>query len=194
MELKEPKHWCFVVAVIGGTILLIFSITNIYLSLINIHQNLIHLLSSFLITAASGGAIYISYSKIKQERYFIVSLLVSILCFFLGFMAMVNIAYDLFFIMPSILEGFAIFIASLTAMFISYVKLKVKQESYFITTLISGFFCLIIGIIILVSPVFDYTQLTPLFLNLCFLFASITIIYVPTTKFRLGIIQLPWRE
>jgi len=194
MEIKEPKHWCFVVAVIGGSLLLLFSMVNIYLLVVNIHQNLIHLLSSFLIPAASGGAIYISYSKISHERYFIVSLLVSILCFIFGFIAMVIIAFDLFFITPSILEGFSISIASATAMFLSYVKLKVKQESYFITTLIGGFFCLILGIIILASPVFEYTQITPLLLNICFLFASITIIYVPSTKFRLGVIQLPWKE
>jgi len=194
MENNESKHWCFVVAVIGGSILLLFSFINIYFSILDMHQKIIHLLSSFLITAASIGAIYISYSKINKERYFIVSLLVSLLCLIFGFIAMVIIAFDLFFIAPSILEGFSVSIASATAVFISYVKLKVKHESYFITTLITGFFCLILGIIILASPVFEYTQITPLLLNFCFLFASITIIYVPSTKFRLGIIQLPWKE
>ena len=195
MENNELKHWCFVVAVIGGSILLIFSIMNIYLSVLNIHQNLVHLLSSLLIPAASGGAIYISYSKIGQERYFIFSLLASIICFFLGFIATVSIAFDIFFITPSIFEGLAISIASATAIIISYVKLKVKNEPYFITTLIGGFFCLMLGIIIiLTSSVFEFIQTSPLLLNLCFLIASITIIYVPSTKFRRGIIQLPWKQ
>ena len=167
MENNELKHWCFIVAVIGGSILLIFSIINIYLSVINIHQNLVHLLSSLLIPAASGGAIYISYSKIGQERYFIFSLLASIICFFLGFVVAVSIAFDLFFITPSILEGLAISIASATAIIISYVKLKVKNEPYFITTLIGGFFCLMLGIIIiLTSSVFEFIQTTPLLINL----------------------------
>jgi len=195
MERNEAKHWCFVVAIIGGSLLLLFSILNIYLSIANMYQYFVHLLSSLLIPVASGGAIYISYSKIGQERYFIVSLMVSILCFFLGLLATGIIAFDMIFVTPSILEGFAISIASVTAMYISYVKLKVKQEPYFITTLIGGGFCLILGItIILASSIFEYPETTPLLLNLCYLFASIPIIYVPTTKFRRGIIQLPWKE
>lgn len=194
MEKNELKHWCFIVAVIGGSLLFIFSILNIYLWIVNMHQNLVHLLSSFLIPAASGGAIYISYSKVAQERYFILSLLASIICFFLGFVAITIFAFDLSFITPSILEGFAISIASATAILISYVKLKVKNEAYFVTTLIGGLLCLMFGIIIiLASSIFKYIQITPLLLNLCFLIASITIIYVPSTKFRRGIIQLPWK-
>lgn len=195
IENNEPKHWCFVVAIIGGSLLLLFSILNIYLSILDMHQYLVHLLSSLLIPAASGGAIYISYSKIGQERYFIVSLIISILCFILGLLATGIIAFDMFLITPFILEGFAISIASATAMYISYVKLTVKKEPYFITTLAVGFFCLVIGIIIiLVSSVFENPETTTLLLNLCYLLASITIIYVPTTKFHHGIIKLPWKE
>ena len=159
------------------------------------HQYLLHFLSSLLIPAASGGAIYISYSKISQERYFIVSLMVAILCFFLGLLATSFIAFDIFVVKPSILEGFVITFASVTAMYISYVKLTVKHEPYFMTTLVVGLFCLIIGIIIiLTSSVFKYPETTTLLLNLCYLIASISIIYVPSTKFRRGIIQLPWKE
>jgi len=194
MEKNEPKHWCFVVAVVGGSLLFCFSLLNIYFLLTNMHQNLIFLMSSILLPFASGGAIYISYSKIRQERYFILSLFASILCFCLGILATSIIAFESYIIKPGILEGSVIIIASITAIYISFIKLKFKNESYFITTLIAGFLCLIPGIIILASTLFEYSNLTPLILNIGYFIASITIIYVPSIKFRRGIIKPPWKE
>ena len=190
-----PREWCFVTAIIGGTICFIISLVN--LSLISLKTSLewVPFINSFTLLLASICAIYISYLKIVGEKYFMKSLIIGVFCFLIATASTYLSVYELHLKGALIMNSIIILIAAVGGIFISYIKMKEYKESYFIAPLSGGAICLILAVATIFLALFIKTDIINLFIlpSLSIMIASIPIVYVPSHKFRLGIIELPWR-
>jgi len=191
---RIPKEWCFVAGIIGGTICTILSLINIFFIISEVYVSNVNLTNSMIIIIASSSAIYISRIKIVREKFFISAMVIGTVCLLLGIGSSYFLLNKINLELALMFHAIAILIATIIAIYISYIKIRKMGEPYFAAPLTGGLIGMVSSV---VSMLFIYQMndldLVPLFISISILAASVPTVYVPSHKFRLGIIKLPWK-